>query len=762
MNKFKEFLLKNRNENTINIFFDIETLQFNEHKGFKNPSEFKNVVYSFAISYFDNNQLEYLIFKNSYDFFELVKNTWKKWKTNPKINLISHNGNKYDNHFIRHDLIYHYNMQIENIYLRNADESANIESKKIKEIKNKNYLILEKRVKSSNNLELIFFLENIRFDTIDNFVKTNMSLGALGKKLFNAGLLEKQYLETDFDYTQYNKNENMTEKQARFYAEKVFNQLTKDELIYIRNDVIILAKTFKHYETIFYGFDYNKITFTSNILDYYNKKDLTSFQLLNRIKDTNSDVHLKYTDYHFSGENFYDYLNPFYRGGLNFYNTKYVGKILNESVIALDINSSYPYVMHKEKVPTYLIDDKEFEQAKKIKPELDNKDLFYLYRMKKEHFDNDILAKIESKVIRQMLVKYYSTNNKYININSYTLKLVESIIKKEIKEIRVQSFLVFETEFFGGRDLIAEKYKVKEQGGQNRKIDFKSPYDIKITDEKIDLLSNEEVENSKIVLNGLYGIPALRPYFNLFRNIKGELVNFENGFKNAERNIVFSIFVTSVALFNLLEPLTYLTQKEIDENFIYTDTDSLFLKKKIEYKLPEHLFHDLHLGKWSYDERQIDKIFVQNHKKYAYESNNKITVKSAGIPNDSFDYQMSFEKFIETQFSAGKSITNTKSIFNKQGTISIYESKTVLKKALGYPIFTFDPRVDKIKRQIIDEVKEYVNGDNQADSVLYIESPYGTFSMNEINPYKNEIKHKQSLDFLKIEHNFIKEHLSSN
>src|SRR5699024_12634603 len=115
-----------------------------------------------------------------------------------------------------------------------------------------------------------------------------------------------------------------------------------------------------------------------------------------------------------------------------------------------------------------------------------------------------------------------------------------------------------------------------------------NPYDIQKTEQENDVIySREEIDNSKVNLNGLYGIPALRPYFNLFRkDNEEEYYNVENGHKNAERNIVFSIFVTSVSLWNILNPLKYLTKQEIYDNFIYCDTDSLYFKKDIQEKIP--------------------------------------------------------------------------------------------------------------------------------------------------------------------------------
>src|SRR5699024_645968 len=248
----------------------------------------------------------------------------------------------------------------------------------------KNNLILEKRIKSSNNLEMEFYLNNIRFYTTDNFMKTSTSIATLGKKLLRINAINEEDLKTDFDYTKYNKDYDMTDIEAYNYAKKVYESLDNEQMKYIRNDIIILAKSYEYYSDIFNGFDYNKITFNSNILEYYNDNDTTSYQLLKRIRKGKDKVHLQYTDYVIGNENFYDYLKSFYSGGLNFYNDIYVGKIINEKVIAMDINSSYPYAMHNFKVPTYLNEYQTYSDGATIQIK-NNKD-FYLYRMDKLTF----------------------------------------------------------------------------------------------------------------------------------------------------------------------------------------------------------------------------------------------------------------------------------------------------------------------------------------------------------------------------------------
>ena len=760
MSTFKQFLLNNRKEKSITIFFDIETLQYNESLGREKPTEYKNVTYSFAFGYFEQGELQVHVRSSFKSFIDEITETYSKWKNLPSIELIAHNNNKYDNHYLRRDLIYFYDLPVKNIFLTSATKDGNVLSVKKKSLSklDKNGVILEKRVKSSNNLEIEFYINNIRFYTTDNFMKTNTSIATLGEKLLRLGVLSQDELKTDFNYTMYNKDYDMTDEESYQYAKEVFNSLNGEQMTYIRNDIIILANSVKYYSDIFKGFSYDKITFTSNILEYYNDNDTTSYQLLKSIGKGKDKVHVKYTDYYFSNENFYDYLKSFYGGGLNFYNDEKVGEIIYKKVIAMDINSSYPYAMHNFPVPTYLNEYQEYREEETI--EIKNNTDFYLYRMTKLSFDNEIIERIRSKVLRQMLVKYY-TSNDYVNINTYTLKILKDVAGIDITHLTVVSYVSFETEYFASREKIADKYEVKEKGSNSKKIVYNSPYDIKEMEQDNDVVfSQEEINIAKVILNGLYGIPALRSHFNIFRWVQGELKNIPNGYENNERNIVFSVFVTAVSLHNLLLPLKDLTQSEIDEHFIYCDTDSLYLHKEVQHKLDKDLFHDFHLGKWSFDNECIDKFIVLNHKKYAYESYNEklgkstIEVKCGGVPNSSFDRDMSFEDFVKTQFDDGVKITNLKSIYNKQGTISIYNSNTDLQIGGGYRIFAYDEVTDRLKERLIQEVQNQSNGD--VPDMLYIESTIGNFSMADMYPHKHETENVKGLDSLKIVENNIK------
>ena len=758
MRTFKEMLENRKMFKTITIFFDIETYQYNEDVGKDFPSDYKNMTFSVAVSWIEKGIVEYEIFPNFKKMFDTVFEVYGKSKKIPLIKLNAHNTNKYDNHFLRKDLLYFYpHMKVENYWLQTATtEDSNKNAYKIKDLKaeDKKGMILEKRIKSSINLEMVIFLYGVKFETEDNWVKTNSSISMLGKKLKRLGVVTDDELKTDFDYLKYNLKKDLTDEQAREYAQEIYNQLSNDELVYIRNDVILLAKSVYYYSDIFKGFDYSKKTFTSNILESYNTNNLTSFQLLNRIGQGKGKREIRYTDYQFSNQNFYDYLKPFYRGGLNFYNQFFIGKIIN-NVFGMDIHSSYPYAMHNFKIPTYIKDYEEHEKPKEVNINYSD-DEYSLFQISKETFDSLILDSIDSVILKQILVKYYSTND-FININTYTFKMIDNITGLKFDSIPAYSRVTFITEYFGSREQIEKYYEIKTQGSYEEKLIFNNPYDIQKTEQENDVIySREEIDNSKVNLNGLYGIPALRPYFNLFRkDNEGEYYNVENGHKNAERNIVFSIFVTSVSLWNLLNPLKYLTQQEIDDNFIYCDTDSLYFKKDIQEKIPKHLFSEFKLGTWDLEHEHIKQFYVLNHKKYAYvDEENEIQVKAGGIPNDSFNRNLPFDEFIRTQFSDGVEIKTLKSIYNNQETISIYPSITHLEIGQGYRIYSSGKLYDRMKSKMFEDIRKQVDEFNS--DVLYIESIIGTFSLSDMYPFTHEIKQKEPLIFLELKQEQIR------
>ena len=248
--------------------------------------------------------------------------------------------------------------------------------------------------------------------------------------------------------------------------------------------------------------------------------------------------------------------------------------------------------------------------------------------------------------------------------------------------------------------------------------------------------SDEMVQGSKVLLNGIYGVPALRIHFDIFKRVGNDFENVKNGFTNKERNIVFSAGVTAFAFHNLLSPLQYLLPSEIDEYFWYADTDSLYMDKRCLDKFPKEMFHKMNLGGWDIEHDNITKFYAFNHKKYClYDSG--IVVRCGGVSkslikewikhsHDDFDF------FVKCYFSDGTVVPSTRSIRNEYNTISIYNSTAKLEK--GFPYFDSyilqnEKELEKIKSQIRDEI-----ANQNSNELLYVETPYGSIGSNDIMP----------------------------
>lgn len=761
--------LKYNKNNNITIFYDIETYVYNIKNAtkLKKPTLYKSSVYSVACSIIDNtddDKIKCFSFNNFYEFFETILNAFKNPKTykyvyNKTITLNAHNSNKFDNHFMLKDLMYYYpDFKRENMYIEQAIENNN--TYKLKDFKkktDKKNIILEKRVKSSINLDMTFFLNTVKFKTQDNLLKTNCSLSTIAKKLNYQGFINKDDMKTYFNYSEFNCDEDLEEKTSYIYAREVYSKLTDKHFKYIKNDVYILAKCFKYYDKIFKDFDYSKMTFSVNILENFNTNMITDFQLLNKV----GKEQIKYTDFHFTNKNYYDYLKLFYRGGLNIYNDNYLNTHIENDIVALDINSSYPYVMYKNKIPTFLIDYKDFENYTYIdlvgNLDIYKDEYFSIYTIPID-FMNYILLNIKSSMIKKMIVKYYNIDKNLVYINSNTIKLINLFIDIPLTKIKVKSYNTFKCYEFGNKELIAENYFIKEQGKCKNKLIMENPFNFIETDVKNEhILSQAEIDLSKVLNNGLYGIPALRSHFNLFRlNPQNILENVENGFINSPRNLLFSTFVTSQAFYNLVSPLTNFSSAEIDEFVYYLDTDSIYFSKHLIEKIPEKLIHARNLGAWSFDSDNITDFFIINHKKYAYYDKNKksIIVKSGGIDKNSFNLKQSFEEFISNDFADGKEIKSKKSIYTKENTIVIYDSLTKIEKGTVYPLY-FSSMTNKIKNEIIKKVKEELKNDSEIDDLMYIETSVGTLSQKDIYPINHSILGKKEISVLKMYHDTI-------
>lgn len=734
------YLKKLKGIKSVQLFCDIETLTVNKLAGREKPSKYHSYTYSLAIAYFkdDDDFPSVAVFNNFVDFFEQVKD--KKIRKSLQFEMIFHNGEKFDNHFAIEELSKHFNLPIYNEYNKSLNNEANEGNESLSNIdtETKNHgCILESRIKSSNNVSVKAFIHGRKIVFTDSFKKMNTSIKVLGNMLLNNHLITEEYLKTDFNYQAFDKDYDMSENDIKAYVKRCFGSLNEQQLIYIRNDVIILALGVKHYQKLFYGFDFSKMTFTQNIKEEYSQYNkLAEFQLL---KTDGRFSHLVLNDYNVCNMSGFDYFRSFYKGGLNLYNDKFIGQIINREGFSIDLNSSYPTVMYKEKLPTYLIafNDKKSNQSF----DYFNDDIFSFFTMTIDNVNEQILSHIESRVIKQAIVKYYNSKNGLVYFNTVFLRLLEKITKHQFTSLTCESVAVFRTEYFGARDVIAKNYFIKTQGKMKNKLDCEidtiNPLDIKMTDKpKPDKynFSDEMVAGSKVLLNGIYGVPALRIHFDYFKRVNDDFVNVKDGFTNKERNIVFSAGVTAFAFHNLLSPLQYLDPKEIDEYFWYADTDSLYMDKRALAKFPKSMFHKMNLGGWDIEHENITKFYAFNHKKYCLYDNG-IVVRAGGISkalikqwikrsNDDFEF------FVDTFFTDGVFVPSTRSIRNEINTISIYESQAMLEKGQNYQINYSQDSEDNLNK-----IKETVRDDlihQDSEILLYVETPFGSIGINDL------------------------------
>ena len=749
----------------VSLYADIETFTCNKNEGIEHPTKYHSFTYSLAIAYFDNDSdfPKVAVFNNFYDFFEKVKQ--KKIRKSLSFDFIFHNGEKFDNHFFIEEMQSYYNLTVYTEYNKNANNTANKDARKkatIDRQEKNNGLVLESRIKSSNNVSVKAFVHGRYIEFIDSFKKMNTSISVLGKMLLNNNLITEEYLKTDFDYQCFDKNDDIDREQVKTYVKRCFESLNDKQMIYIRNDVIILALGVKHYKTLFYGFDFSKMTFTQNIKEEYaNYNKLAEFQLL---KTDGRFSHLKLNDYQICKVSGFDYFRSFYKGGLNLYNDEYIGKIIKRQGFSIDLNSSYPTVMYKEKLPTYLISLNDKHSIANY--DYNNNDIMIFFTMTIENANKYILSKIESKVLRNAIVKYYNSKNGLVYYNSILLRLLSKITKQDFKNLPVESDAVFECQHFGARDVIARNYFIKTQGKMSNKLDCDintiDPLNIKMTDEPKPPeynFSEEMIQAAKVLLNGIYGVPALRIHFDIFKRVGNDFENVKNGFTNKERNIVFSAGVTAFAFHNLLEPLKYLTPEEIDEYFWYADTDSLYMDKRALDKFPKSMFHSMNLGAWDIEHENITKFYAFNHKKYCLYDNG-IVVRCGGVSKSLIKEWIEhshddFEFFVKCFFSNGTVVPATRSIRNEYNTISIYNTSAKLEK--GFPYFDSyllqnEKELDKIKNKIRDEL-----ANQNSNELLYVETPFGAIGTNDVIP-NQEVPNNRNIRELIDEYKCFKRH----
>ena len=681
------------------VWFDIETLSTNTKT--EHPTERDVFEYAVIFEYYTGKKFHVELVSTLHDMIEHLLSLQAK-----HFELIAHNGAGFDFHFLRRSLIENYNLKPQNDYVRNSvdhtlEQAATTEQG--------NYL-LENRVKAMTKLGLRFKIGKAEFVTTDTLPKFQASIRTLGKQLYFHKIIGKQGEKLHYDYTRFDIPDPVSMPVARKHALKVFNSLSQHDRQYIRNDVDILRLACENYQTLFPKFDYSKRTLSLNILKEYMINPLASLQLMNTVDDVN----ISYHDYHFDGVSGFDYFHSFYKGGLNFYNDDYVNHVEHDAV-HMDLNSSYPNVMAHNQFPTYLMAAGDKPVVLPLDPEY-----FYMVKMSKLEF-NRLIRPIKSKMVRKMFIKYFNTTDEYVYLMTPHISLIANMLGTQIHEIKALSWCKWDTDPFGAKKVLDDNYSTKV-AAKKRHAD---PGEIYVT---------------KVILNGIYGIPALRAFYNLFQiGSEGDYINQINGFKNKERNIVFAGAVTSYALYNLLDPLTK-NVAGVDKGFIYCDTDSLFLTKYYFKTIEQGLvFDDYALGAWGLEHPDVTRIYVMNHKKYAYEYRDEsgklgLEIHAGGVPQETFSKVTGFDDLLANYFHDGAILKVMKHTLTQGSKVmALYDADTELNVGGRYPLtYSMKQQLGAGVSRETARRQELSSLDSGEDDTIYYETAYGTFSVGDL------------------------------
>lgn len=728
---------------------DIETFKYNTCMQNIRPTLMKSRMFSFCVSFYEKEgEPIYTVLFPSFSYFlRVIRKHASSSVSNrirrKRIKLNIQNGNKFDNHFIAKEIYDNFHAKAYNL---DSDKSKlTVRTARKNRLGSEENYLIENRVKGMSHCSFEGVIDGVEITTVDTLLKIGCSLDTVGKMLLAAGLATEDQLKTTFDYEKFQFDYDLTDEQALIQAMKFYEELTEKELIYIQNDTILLSLLRMHFDKVFKGFKYSKKTKTQNIIEAYTVNELARYQILGKVKHGKNTYNLNYSEYQVDNENFADIVQRFYKGGLNFYNQKYLGKLLTYLMISFDINSSYPSILYEFKLPYLLEDYGTGKQRRKVKYDMDH--VFCMYQITKGTF-NKIMRKLTSRVARQMLVKYFRTTDEFVYITSWTFKMLSENFKLHLTEIDCVKWFEFSVRSFGANEVLTDFYFTKTQGKSKTKVEFvdNKPTNIIFTNEPSErVFSKPEIDISKVNLNGIYGAPALRPTYSIgYRDEEDNLKIMRNGWLNTERNAMTSVFTTGGALWRLTQPFKYLTPEEIDDYFVYCDTDSLYMKKECLAKIDKSIFHQANLGSWDIEHEEINKFYVLNHKKYVLQDDDMINTdkqdekynpygisfRCGGIPESAFDINMPFDEFVHTQFSKGCRIPNNKSVFTKERTVVIYRSTTELDLGNEYPEF-YKREDDELYQEIIENVRQDLSEADDSD-VLYIETHLGALAIKDV------------------------------
>lgn len=422
---------------------------------------------------------------------------------------------------------------------------------------------------------------------------------------------------------------------------KIGHVLTDDEVAYVKNDVVIVAKALKY----LFDMGLTKMTAGSNALSEY-KEILHLNKFRNLYKPLNYEVDKD--------------IRRAYKGGFTYCNPEYKGKSTKEGEV-LDVNSLYPSVMYKEMLPfgePFFYEGKYVED--KVYP-------LYIQRI-------TCCFKIKKGRIPTIQIKHSRfVENEYLTdsgIEPVALTLTSIDLK-----LFLEQYDVTELNYVAG-------WKFKAMRGLFTKY----------IDKWIEVKNSATISGNKgmrqvakIMLNSLYGkfatsldVQSKIPY------LENDIVKYKLGDKTTKAGVYLPMgaFITAYARDKTIRTSqaikTYSIEKYGRDLYCYSDTDSVHTLLSIEELKQFCEIDDVKLGAWKHESHFTRAKFIRQ-KTYLEEINGEIQITCAGMPQRCYD-QVSWENFKEGLKVDGKlTFTHVKGgVILKETEFTIKEDKKLI------------------------------------------------------------------------------------
>ena len=370
------------------------------------------------------------------------------------------------------------------------------------------------------------------------------------------------------------------------------HELTRHEIDYITEDVVIVAKALK----IMFDEGDVKMTAGSNALAAYkrsiggNKK----FRKMFPVPDYDEEVRRSY------------------KGGFTYNNPRFTGFDVGEG-ISFDVNSLYPSVMRYELLP--------YGDPKRFEGKYEHDRLYPLYIQAVK-----IDATLKPDHIPCIQVKETAYSDRFAPteyIEDTKGEIVRYVTNVDL-ELIFEQYDVHSIEYYEG-------WKFK--GSRH------------LFDGFIDECNERKVEASKtgndgmrmiakLRMNSSYGKFGTSPKCRSMKPVKRDGRIWYERLDEEEREPIYipaASFITAYA-----RAKTIRSAQSVFERFVYADTDSLYL---VGTEVPEQLEVDpVKLGCWKLEHR-FQRFKVLRPKTYVFVEDGELTVHCAGLPERCHDYE---------------------------------------------------------------------------------------------------------------------------